>query len=131
MGTPPSEGAVNAKRKIKKGPLYPKANVLKLLAQESLTLWTRKCQREVRDLALDLSGVASLMTEAVQLGKYTDSEWCVQDPTGPWAACDVYLLTKKEWNSHAYKEMPVDYFFKFSISESGKLLLVVSCHTQH
>lgn len=131
FGNPPSEGAVDSERKIAKGPLYPKADVLKLLVQVSIELWTRKCQKEVRDLDLDLPGVAYLITEAIQRGKYTDSEWCVQNPTGPWAACDVYLLTRKEWNSFAYKEMAVDYFFKFSLSEAGKLLLVASCHTQH
>ena len=49
-------------------------------------------------------------------------------PSGPWAACDAYQLWHNEWVQAAYKEMCFEYYIKFAIGKSGKLLLLVSCH---
>lgn len=61
-------------------------------------------------------------------GQYVNSQWCVQKPTGPWAACDGYRLFRDEWVEYAHKEMRYEYYVKFAIGKTGKLLLLVSCH---
>ncbi|KAA0875747.1 hypothetical protein E1H14_03395 [Nitrincola tapanii] len=126
-GVPPLEGIT---RTIAGGPLYEPAHVLALLHQgESHTrAWTRKCINDLQRYALDGDDVAVLLKEALQHGRYRNSEWCQQRPTGPWAACDAYILTKMEWIPHAYKELPVEYYIKFAIAKSGTVILLVSCH---
>lgn len=128
-GAPPAEGATDAERKIAKGPLFAGAEVLKLLEKESLQLWTIECQKDVRNnLKLDEAGAGALVADAIQRGRFKNSVWCVQNPTGPWAACDAYVVKRKEWNNFAYKEMECVYYIKFFISKTGKLFLT-SCHT--
>lgn len=128
FGDPPAEGASDAQRKVSGDRLYSQSDVLKLLAANSLVLWTRDCQRNVRDLDLDLPGVASLIEEAIQYGRFKNSEWCEQKTGGPWALCDAYVLTRKEWNQYAHKYLDCNYYIKFAIASTGALLLVISCH---
>jgi hypothetical protein len=129
FGDHPKEGASDAQRKVAGGPKYPLDDIQKLLDANMLNLWTRECQSDVRELDLDLPGVASLIEDAIQRGRFKNSEWCEQKTDGPWALCDVYVLTRKEWNQHAHKELDCSYYLKFAISKTGTLLLVVSCHT--
>ncbi|PLY15334.1 MAG: hypothetical protein C0631_07640 [Sedimenticola sp.] len=68
------------------------------------------------------------MEIAVQSGRFRGAEWCVQHPNGPWAACDAYSFVRREWLAHAHREMSMEYYIKFAIAKTGKLLLVVSCH---
>lgn len=129
FGEPPAEGANDAERKVSGGPRYSLSDVRKLLDACLLTLWTRDCQRDVRQLDLDLTGVASLIMEAIQNGRFKNSEWCEQKTDGPWALCDAYVLTRKEWNQYAHNWLDCNYYIKFAIASSGALLLVISCHT--
>lgn len=129
LGKPPADGASDAQRKVSGGPLHSQIDVQKLLSTTSLNLWTRECQREVRNLDLDLHGVASLIMEAFQYGRFKNSEWCEQTTDGPWALCDAYVLNKKEWNEYAYKYLDCEYYIKFAIADTGSILLVISCHT--
>lgn len=128
-GQPPG-GAGGDRTYIEGGPLYAVTDVLALLnAGDSQTmLWTRKCIADVQQLAYDISDVRTLLKQALTGGKYLKSEWCVQQPTGPWAACDSYRLQRTEWIEHAHKEMHIEYYVKFAIGKTGKLLLLVSCH---
>lgn len=130
-GEPPSEASES--RIHIEGPLYSVENVLKILdlGEEQTHLWTRKCIRDVENLALDIPEVQTLVREAITQGQYLKSEWCVQRPTGPWAACDGYRLLRNEWVQHAHKEMRFEYYVKFAIGKTGKILLLVSCHTSH
>jgi hypothetical protein len=130
FGSPPPEGCTDAERKIAQGPLYDPAEVLKLLEKQSLKYWTSDCQKDVRDLDLDHEDVAALVIDAIRRGKFKNSEWCLQNPTGPWAACDAYLLRRLEWNRYAFKEIEYAYYVKFFISNTGVLLLLTSCHPQ-
>ncbi len=128
-GPPPSEVG-NGKVYISGGPLYPVNDVLALLdAGESFAiLWTRQCKSDVQQLAYEIGDVQRLVKQAVTQGQYRNSEWCVQKPTGPWAACDGYRLFQDEWAEYAHKEMRYEYYVKFAIGKTGKLLLLVSCH---
>lgn len=121
-------------RTIKGGPIYSVEQVLSLISgsesfQQSLFLWTRKCQADVRNLSFDLEDVAQLLREALTRGVYKSSEWCQQSSNNNWAACDAYFLQRYEWNEFAYKELMTEYYLKFAIGKSGKILLLVSCHT--
>lgn len=130
-GTPPSESSES--RIYIEGPLYPVDDVLKILdlGEEQTHLWTSKCRKHVQSLALDMLEVQALVRDAIVSGKYLKSEWCVQKPTGPWAACDGYHLFRDEWLEHARIEMRFEYYVKFAIGKTGKILLLVSCHTSN
>lgn len=125
---PPAEGHAN--RRIVGGPLYNKADVLSVLKQgdQALITWTRKCAHDLQRLAFDITDVRALIGETLSIGKYRNSEWCQQHPSGPWAACDAYQVTRMEWVHAAHKDMKFDYYVKFGIGKTGKILLIVSCH---
>lgn len=110
--------------------MYKIEDVLKILnsGDAHTSLWTRKCVNYVSVLALDIEDIRDLIKEAITHGQYINSEWCVQKPTGPWAACDGYRLLRKEWVEYAHKDMCFEYYIKFAIGKLGKLLLLVSCH---
>lgn len=132
QGKPPSaEG--DERVYISGGPLYLVKDVEALLdAGENHTIfWTRQCKNDIQQLAYDISDVQQLIKQAITQGQYLNSEWCVQKPTGPWAACDSYRLFRDEWVEYAYKEIRYEYYIKFAIGKTGKLLLLVSCHLSH
>jgi len=101
-----------------------------LLAQgnDALHLWTRKAVSDVQRFEMELEDVADLVKTAITRGRYIGSEWCVSKPNGPWAACDSYQLRFKQWIAAAHRDMDFDYYIKFAIAATGRLLLIVSCH---
>ena len=112
------------------GPLYKIEDVLKILESEGNTTipWTRKCTQDIEKLALDIDDISDLLKKTIIQGQYLNSEWCVQKPTGPWAACDSYRLQREEWMEYAHKYISCNYYVKFAIGKTGKILLLVSCH---
>ncbi|MCV3265225.1 hypothetical protein OGZ01_32410 [Vibrio harveyi] len=90
--------------------------------------WTRQCKTDIQKLALDTDNINELLKQAIKQGRYLKSEWCVQKPTGPWAACDSYHLQREEWIEYAHKYISCNYYVKFAIGKTGKILLLVSCH---
>jgi len=126
---PPPE-ADHQNRRIAGGPLYFEAEVLAALADQGATFWTRRSAENAQELGLDHGDVAELLRDALRLGRYHGSEWCEQKPSGPWAASDVYLLSRREWNDNAFRELPIDYYLKFALAKSGRVVLTVSCHVQ-
>lgn len=126
-GQPPGQNATDNERFIP-GPIYSVAKVLTVLSSGSTIAWTRDCTRDLQNLAFDDGDIQELIRAAIQEGHYINSQWCVQRPTGPWAACDAYKLSRQEWNQYAHKELRVDYYVKFAIGNTGKILLLVSAH---
>lgn len=117
-------------RTIAKGPLYSAKDVLAILAtsgSSKVQLLTRRCREDVQDLGWDTEDVITLVRQALLKGRYLGSQWC-QTGKGPWAACDSYVVSQKEWIEHIAKEMPMEYYIKFAIGKTGNLLLIVSCH---
>lgn len=113
----------------KNGPLYDKDRVLRLLTEEeNIIVWTRKCGSDLQSLGIDLEDVAELIRTGLEKGIFLGSQWCEQKRNGPWAACDAYRIFRLEWSEVAHKEISVEYYIKFAINKTGKLLLVVSCH---
>ncbi len=124
-GVPPAEGE---NRKIAGGPLYELAKIQALTEQpDTVKLWTEKCRRDVANLLLDPSGVGELIRELTE-NNYRNSEWC-DNGKNAWAACDDYKLVRSEFLERAGKWFRMEYFLKFAESKTGKLVLVVSCHT--
>lgn len=119
------------KRIYIEGPLYSVDDVMKILKQGDLHMipWTKDCKNDLQKHTLDISDARQLVHEAITSGQYLNSQWCVQKPTGPWAACDGYRLFRDEWIEYAHKYMRIEYYIKFAIGKTGKLLLLVSCHT--
>ena len=120
-----------ASRKIPGGPLYPAGEVralLKDLGGQAVYAWTDKCSRDMQKWALEADDLCELLGIALQTGRFRGAEWCVQRPNGPWAACDAYSLVRWEWVEYAQREMDMEYYIKFAIAKTGKVLLVVSCH---
>lgn len=109
-------------------PLYDLARVQALVKDENtVSLWTRKCQQDVHKLFdSDLERVAELIQALQEVG-YVDSEWC-ENGKGAWAACDAYRVRRLETIPATGKSETIEYFVKFAVGKTGRLLLLVSCH---
>ena len=123
---PPREGAY---RKIPGGPLYEVGDVLKLLSSHTVKIWTQSCQRDVLNWKLEEEDVCELVKIAVKsLDQFHDSEWCLQEADGSWAACDAYTVKCRKWRPHARIKPGMKFYVKFAIHHTGKKLLLISCH---
>lgn len=110
------------------GPLYELARVQALVEdEEQLYLWTTKCIKDVQSLFdSDLQRVAELV-RCLKASDYIDSEWC-DNGKGALAACDAYGIRRVETVPVSGKRMTIEYFVKFAIGKTGRLVLMVSCH---
>jgi hypothetical protein len=128
-GVPPQSDT--ADRKIAGGPIYSSTDVQNLLGNNgsNIIAWTNKCSDDMQKNSLDLEDVEKIISACFSSRSYfKGSEWCKQAPTGPWAACDAYVVFFNQWNEYAYKELEYEYYIKYAIAKSGKVLLTVSCH---
>lgn len=114
--------------KIEGGPLYDLARVKQLVGDpDCINLFTRMCIGEVHKLFdSDTEKVAALI-QALDSRDYIDSEWCENGKSGV-AACDAYRIRRSEVISATSKLTMVEYFLKFAVGKTGKLVLLVSCH---
>ncbi len=126
--TEPPDGEQGRVKIQRRTPIYSHEAVLAAAAGRVLP-WTRDCVRTVRNLGFDHDDLAQLLSEALRHGRYKDSEWCEQTDAGPWAACDAYVLRRREWNENAFKYLECEYFIKLAVAKTGQVLLLVSCHT--
>ncbi|SEL63253.1 hypothetical protein [Ectothiorhodospira marina] len=117
-------------RKIPNGPLFEPERVLRLVRDEALTVWARGAIEDAAKWEMDIPALCQLVGKAVMQGRYIGSEWCVQKPNGPWAASDAYKVTISEWNPCARRELDVTWYVKFSIAQTGSVLLSVSNHPE-
>lgn len=118
-------------RKIKGGPLYPKAELLACLAAHGaggIISWTRNAREQLQQLDLDEEALLALVRNAITSGAYHGSEWCEQAPGGPWSACDAYQFTYNEWFPALHKHQLCEYYLKLALGKSGVQLLLISCH---
>jgi hypothetical protein len=123
----------DAGRQINAEQLYAAADVLDAIkaggGADAIFLYTKKCQRDVANMVWDNDDVLQLLQDALAAGKRVSPEWCVQNPTGPAAACDVYILRRRERHPNKPIEILMEYYVKFAIGHTGKVILVFSCHT--
>lgn len=114
--------------KIASGPLYDLERVKGIVKDGiGLTLWTRDCVKDVRELGWDHDDVIDLILR-LQTTDYIDSEWC-ENGKGAFAACDAYSIGIVERIEAANKNMRIEYFVKLAINKLGTMVLTVSCHT--
>lgn len=127
-GVPPSDD--QASRTIMGGPLYDMAAMLLVLAQgeSAIVPWTRKCISDLKKYEMAHDDVVDLIRTALARGNFKGSEWCVNKPGGHWAACDSYQVFIKQWVAAAHKDMVFEYYVKFAIGKTGKVVLTISCH---
>lgn len=127
-GTNPP-AANSSARDIPGGPLYPVTEVLAVLDQgeQVLKVWTRKCAQDLQALTFDADAALRLVRDALTSGRFKGAEWCT-DNGYSWAACDAYTLRRNEWVPVLRREEACNYYVKFAIGKTGKLLLLVSCH---
>ena len=126
-GSPPDEGG---DRTISGGPLYAPDDLAALAGEDQVTFWSAGAIRDAAKWSLAVPDVAHLVERAVRQGRYRGSEWCIQKPNGPWAACDAYTVTVDEWVEATRRSMPVPYYLKFCIAKTGGVLLLVSNHPE-
>lgn len=117
-------------RRIAEKVLYPEAEVLALASKggAGIVLWTDGCQKDVAALMWDSDDVAELVKHTISHGKRLRPEWCVQAPIGPVAACDSFKVFRTEIGNDGVKRV-MEYYVKLAIALSGKVLLIISCHT--
>ncbi len=109
--------------------MYDLARVKQLAADnpDCIHLFTRTCIGEVHKLFdSDTEQVAALI-QALNPRDYIDSEWCENGKSGV-AACDAYGIRRAEVIAASGKLITVEYFLKFAVGRTGKLVLLVSCH---
>jgi hypothetical protein len=114
--------------KIANGPLYDLKRVKTLLEHEDdLNLWTEKCRKDVHKwFDADHQRVIALI-KTLKTDDYIDSEWC-ENGKGAIAACDAYRIQSTEPALATGQLLRMEYFLKFAISKTGKVVLLVSCH---
>jgi hypothetical protein len=130
-GRPPQNS--DADLKISDGPLYDKASVMKILDElgaDSINVVTRKANSHIQKYDLEIDdGVLKLLNLALSNGRYLNSQWCEHRKGGAWSACDAYSVVKSVWNPYMHKDLDTKWYIKFAIGKTGKLILIVSCHT--
>lgn len=130
-GSPPQNS--DGDLKISDGPLYSKESVMKILTDlgaDSINVATRRANRHIKKHDLDIDdGVLKLLIYALKSGKYLNSQWCEHGKGNTWSACDSYSVVEKKWNDYMYGYLETKWYIKFAIGKSGKLILIVSCHS--
>tara|TARA_Y100000780_G_scaffold178635_1_gene163945 strand:+ start:2242 stop:2667 length:426 start_codon:yes stop_codon:yes gene_type:complete len=128
QSSPPTDWTDDRDRAINSGPLYPLIEVEKVISDSNaIRPSTSDCRADIQELALDTDDLSELLRKAIRVGKYRNSVWCRLGKKAI-AACDAYVVRDKAWVEAAHKEMECEYYFKFAINATGKLLLMVSCH---
>lgn len=95
---------------------------------QSVRPWSSGAIKDAQKWKLDIEDLADLVVAAVTSGRYLKSEWCESSPEGPWAACDVYVIARREWIAAIGKEMTIHWYLKVAISITGAVLLTASNH---
>ena len=114
--------------KIDGGPLYDLERIQDLANGEGqLFAWTEKCRKDIRKLFDDNLSLVAELIQCLKPTDYIDSEWC-ENGKGALAACDAYSIRRLEVMPATGTTMPVEYFLKFAVGKTGKLVLTVSCH---
>lgn len=131
---PASDNPGDEERKIPcESSLYELTKVKELSADGLLRTVTENCDKDLAALGLSLYGDVAEMLGRLEESDYYQSEWCRSSSRkgkGAWLKCDVYKTIKSIYNTHTCKEDHYDYYLKFSMGPTGKVLLIVSCHPQ-
>lgn len=113
-------------------PLHSLSRVKELSKNRELRTVTAKCDEDLIKLSWSIYDDVPELIQQLTEANYAKSQWCKTSSgrKGLWLACDVYKVTKAEYNPRAYRDDFYDYYLKFCINDTGKVLLIVSCHLQ-
>ena len=112
------------------GPIYGLSRVKSIIHDgRGLTLWTKNCVSNVRELGWENSDVIDLVLQ-LRDGDYIDSEWCENGRRG-FEGCDSYSIRVSERIEAVNREMLIEYFVKFAVNKLGTMVLTISCHTSN
>lgn len=122
----PVDWTVKTQRLITAGPLYPIDDVQELLGHGVIatSLFTTDAGADAADECLSLADVIKIVKEAIEHGRYKNSQWCRHSSEGPFAPCDAYSIRRKNISG-----VTSNFYVKFAISRTGALLLIFSCHS--
>ncbi|MFT5760590.1 MAG: hypothetical protein ACI9LM_005377 [Alteromonadaceae bacterium] len=130
-GRPPQNS--DGDLKISDGPLYDNASVMNILDElgaDSINVVTRRANRHIQKHDLDIdNGVLKLLKMALKRGVYLNSQWCEHGKGITWSACDAYSFVESKWYETMHDYLETKWYIKFAIGKTGKLILIVSCHT--
>jgi len=113
--------------------LHDLIKVKELSGNKQLSTVTAKCDQDLAKLSWSIDKEVPNLIMQLTEADYYKSEWCRSSgkpDEGRWLMCDAYKITNLEYNPRTYKDEYYDYYLKFSIGPTGKLLLIVSCHLQ-
>jgi hypothetical protein len=127
----PDKVAGGGDRRISDSQIYDTAELLKLAEAENVQLWSNGARLDAAKWSLDISDISKLIVAAMKRGRFLGVEWCESKPGGPWAACEAWVITQREWVAAAGKDMDFTYYLKFAISRTGSILLMASNHPEN
>lgn len=136
---PPSQD-VESSRAIG-GPLWQLGEIhaiakLQLQQGHGLVPITDSCLLDLQKLSFERDDVAQLILQ-LNHGHYDKSLWCLTSPRAGvqlrpeklWYPCDAYTISRRE-QVLAGSTINVDYYLKFCMTSSRKLVLLLSVHLQ-
>lgn len=130
-GRLPDKVASGGDRRISDSPIYDTAELVTLAEAENVQLWSTGARRDAAKWSLDIPDISRLIVAAIQRGRFLGVEWCEAGRGGPWAACEAWVITQREWVETAGKYMDITYYLKFAISRTGSILLMASNHPEN
>lgn len=101
----PDAVAAGGNRVISATPIYKATEILALAEGKNVSLWSKGSRRDAAKWCLDISDLSELIASALQNGRFLGAEWCQQGHDGPWAACDAWAVTRREWIENTRKHM--------------------------
>lgn len=113
-------------RRIGIQPIYRLPELLAKFPAEDFLAVTRKCKDDLAELQWTTTHVLRAL-QAATSDCYRNSHWCQTSSGGKWIPCDAYVLAGQKTGDSPPRL--VDVYIKFGLSsETGKAVLVVSCH---
>jgi len=124
-GEPPEEGA---DRRIAGGPIYSTKELLEILSGGGgVVKPAGNCVKQLQALSFDEDDAAELLVRGLTQGRYKNSEWAGCGGNSV-AACDVYIARRLEDVGSSHGPAEVEYYLKFAIGRTGKVIVLVRCH---
>lgn len=137
QGPPPPPASEGADRSLgMTEPLYSVQDVAEALRASPLpAMGSRRCAQGWQDLMETLEAqdepipFTQFLSDAMQYGRWRQAVWC-RNEKGHWFAADdwIYEFTYGRHVGRVWREFPVTYYLKLSITKTGIQIYMLSCH---
>lgn len=112
-------------RRIGTAPIYNLGELLKQIPENDFIPGTRDCKDDLAELQWEKRHILRALRAATD-DCYRNSQWC-QTSSSKWIPCDAYVVTNQKTGDRTPRQ--VDVYIKIGLSsQTGKVVLVVSCH---